>query len=275
VNTQHTSLWRALLAALTFHVNWLEARTGYLPAAWDVLWSLSVEEVFYVFFPLLCKSLRKEVLLIALLCGFVLLGPFARTILTHNDLWQDYGYFACMDGIAIGCLAAIVAGKISAGKVNPGIRTRLMLNGLKVAGIILLLLIDVFRNIAARMGFFKVGLDVTVLELGAALLVLAYGLEQQLGTNIAAGRLAKGGLFLTAPLRWFGRNSYEVYLTHMLVVWLMVWVFFHFHQSVNAAPLWFLVTTALTGVLGYLLARLYSEPVNRALRARLLPATNR
>jgi peptidoglycan/LPS O-acetylase OafA/YrhL len=33
INTQHTSLGRALLAALTFHVNWLEAHTGYLPAA--------------------------------------------------------------------------------------------------------------------------------------------------------------------------------------------------------------------------------------------------
>lgn len=54
VNTQHTSLLRASIAALTFHVNWLEAKTGYLPASWDVLWSLSVEEVFYIVFPLLC-----------------------------------------------------------------------------------------------------------------------------------------------------------------------------------------------------------------------------
>src|SRR5262249_14902274 len=37
INTQHTSLARALFAGLTFHVNWLEARTGYLPGAWDVL----------------------------------------------------------------------------------------------------------------------------------------------------------------------------------------------------------------------------------------------
>ena len=29
-------------------------RTGYLPAAWNVLWSLSVEEAFYLAFPLLC-----------------------------------------------------------------------------------------------------------------------------------------------------------------------------------------------------------------------------
>jgi peptidoglycan/LPS O-acetylase OafA/YrhL len=279
VSAQHTSLWRALLAALTFHVNWLEARTGYLPAAWDVLWSLSVEEVFYVFFPLLCKWLRKEILLIALLCGFVILGPFARTVLTHNDLWQDYGYGACMDGIAIGCLAAIVAGKISAnriraGKISIARWTRVALRSLKVIGILLLLLIDVFRKTAGQLKFYKVGLDVTVLEIGAALLVLAYGLEQQLGMN-APGRLAKASLIFTAPLRWFGRNSYEVYLTHMLVVWPMVWAFFHFHQTINAAPLWFIATAALTGVLGYLLARLYSEPLNRALRTKLLPATKR
>ena len=40
---------RALLSALTFHLNWLEAKTGYLPANWDVMWSLSVEEMFYIF----------------------------------------------------------------------------------------------------------------------------------------------------------------------------------------------------------------------------------
>jgi peptidoglycan/LPS O-acetylase OafA/YrhL len=38
-------LGRALAAALTFHVNLLEARRGYLPASWDILWSLSVEEM--------------------------------------------------------------------------------------------------------------------------------------------------------------------------------------------------------------------------------------
>ena len=42
-------LGRALLAALTFHVNVLEANRGYLPGSWDVLWSLSVEEMFIFF----------------------------------------------------------------------------------------------------------------------------------------------------------------------------------------------------------------------------------
>jgi peptidoglycan/LPS O-acetylase OafA/YrhL len=76
----------------------------------------------------------------------------------------------------------------------------------------------------------------------------------------------------TGFLRWFGRNSYEVYLTHMLVVWPMVGLFFHFHESLNMAVLWFLATTALTGVAGYVLARGYSDPLNRRLRGGLWQA---
>lgn len=45
IDPPRTSLARALFAALTFHLNWLEIQVGYLPANWDVLWSLSVEEV--------------------------------------------------------------------------------------------------------------------------------------------------------------------------------------------------------------------------------------
>jgi peptidoglycan/LPS O-acetylase OafA/YrhL len=294
INTQHTSLWRALLAALTFHVNWLEARTGYLPASWDVLWSLSVEEVFYVFFPLLCTLLRKQALLIGVLSCFLIVGPFAR-VQTHNELWADYGYLSCMDGIALGCLAAIVAAKIMlGGKANLALR---------ISGASLCLLITVFRGTAARLALYKAGLDVTTLEIGTALLVIA--LQQTFEANVseangsegnvsrdrshlqlsatpskfaaagkaAAGRAAAGKAFSsTAFLRWFGRNSYEVYLTHMFVIWPMAMLFLHFHQSLNTAPLWFLAITALAGVLGYAVARFYSEPLNHRLRVRFLPA---
>lgn len=111
INSQRTSLWRALLAAFTFHVNWLEARHGYLPAAWDVLWSLSVEEVFYLVFPWLCVFTRKQIVLVSVLIAFIAAGPFAR-VLTTNNLWADYGYLSCMDGIALGCLAAILSSKV-------------------------------------------------------------------------------------------------------------------------------------------------------------------
>ncbi|MGC2419604.1 MAG: acyltransferase, partial [Candidatus Acidiferrales bacterium] len=92
------SLGRALFAALTFHVNVLEARHGYLPGNWDVLWSLSVEEVFYLFFPLACVLLRRTKWLVAFLLAFVALGPFARTVWSHgNPVWQEYSYLGGMD----------------------------------------------------------------------------------------------------------------------------------------------------------------------------------
>lgn len=30
-----------IFSVLTWHLNWLEAKVGYLPGAWDVLWSLA------------------------------------------------------------------------------------------------------------------------------------------------------------------------------------------------------------------------------------------
>ena len=268
VNTQHTSLIRASIAALGFHVNWLEAKTGYLPASWDVLWSLSVEEVFYLLFPLLCTFLRKQALLIGMLVCFVLIGPFAR-VHTQNELWSDYGYLSCMDGIAFGCLAAMVAAKNRLNdKANLAFR---------ISGTLLCLLITVFRGIAARLAFYKAGLDVTVLEIGSVLLLIA--LQQKAesqpisdkGETVFSLKSVSEALYhSTAFLRWFGRNSYEVYLTHMFAVWPMVGLFFYFHKSIHLAPLWFLATLALAGGLGYLVARFYSEPLNHRLRTKLI-----
>jgi peptidoglycan/LPS O-acetylase OafA/YrhL len=98
----------ALVAALTFHVNLLEATRGYLPGSWDILWSLSVEEMFYLFFPLACRALGRGKWLIALLLAFVVLGPFGRSVLTHgNPVWREYSYLGGMDAIAMGCLTAL------------------------------------------------------------------------------------------------------------------------------------------------------------------------
>jgi peptidoglycan/LPS O-acetylase OafA/YrhL len=266
VNTQHTSLWRALLAALTFHINWLEARTGYLPANWDVLWSLSVEEVFYIFFPLLCILVRKQALLIALLCCLIVVGPYAR-VHTQNELWSDYGYLSCMDGIAFGCLAAMLCAKIKF-----TVKANLALG---LCGCFLCIFIALLRGPAAHLGLYKIGLDVTTLQIGTALLLIALQqrferqtTRQDPGPNATRGVLSKTMWNFTAPLRWYGQTSYEVYLTHMLVVWPTVILFLRFHQSINMAPLWFLAATGLAGLLGYAVARFYSEPLNRRIRTR-------
>jgi peptidoglycan/LPS O-acetylase OafA/YrhL len=90
-------LGRALAAVLTFHVNVLEARRGFLPGSWDTFWSLSVEEMFYLFLPLTCRVLSRGNLLIALLAGFVVMSPLARAWSAHgNEVWREYSWEAWM-----------------------------------------------------------------------------------------------------------------------------------------------------------------------------------
>src|ERR1700693_6410474 len=90
VSEKTGGIGRALQAALTLHVNVLQAHRGWLPANWGVLWSLSVEEMFYLFFPLLARFLGRTRAFSAVLLGFVALGPFARTIFAHgNEIWEE------------------------------------------------------------------------------------------------------------------------------------------------------------------------------------------
>jgi peptidoglycan/LPS O-acetylase OafA/YrhL len=56
------------------------------------------------------------------------------------------------------------------------------------------------------------------------------------------------------------------------VVWPGVILFLRLHQNINTAPLWFFAATALAGLLGYVVARFYSEPMNHRLRIKFLPA---
>jgi peptidoglycan/LPS O-acetylase OafA/YrhL len=97
-------------------------------------------------------------------------------------------------------------------------------------------------------------LDVTVLALGTCLLLMALV------------RRPRPGHWPTAPLRWFGRNSYEVYLTHMFVVTWGIELFVARGLNVRWAPLAYLAMLTLAGLLGAAVARWYSEPLNRRLR---------
>ena len=110
------SLPRALLAALTFHLNWLEAARGYLPANWDVLWSLSVEEMFYLLFPSVCVAWMRQRwggwAFVATLLAFVAMAPFAKTVWTTNPIWQEKSYLGGMGSIALGCLSALLTAKL-------------------------------------------------------------------------------------------------------------------------------------------------------------------
>lgn len=239
-------LGEALWAALTFHVNLLESRRGYLPGSWDILWSLSIEEFFYFFFPLLCALFGRGKLLIPILCGFVALGPFGRTVFA-TGLWKDYSYLGGMEGIALGCLTAIL---ISNRRFSRG-----TLRGFAAAGIAIVFFMLAFSHLGFHW-MFGSGLDMTILELGVCAII------------IPAAQTGWRSPRLLAPLRLAGQRSYEIYLTHMFVVFAFFDFFVSRGKPLTAVPLLFVITIVVAGLLGEGVARLYSDPMNRWLRSR-------
>jgi peptidoglycan/LPS O-acetylase OafA/YrhL len=247
IKPERATLPRALFAALTFHINWLESKVSYLPGAWDILWSLSVEEAFYLLYPLLCRFVTRKWMLPAIVAGLMVMGPIFRTILAPNEIASDYAYLANLDGIALGCVAAVLTRSVR-------ISSRTLIT-VRAAGWALIVIVIVIRWLPFHLGLSSSGLDVTLLESGTALVLIAAG-----------QRPSEGGRPITAPFRWFGRNSYEVYLTHMFAVTIGFQLFTATHASINAAPLWFAGILGVSGLLGHVVSRGYSEPLNRALR---------
>jgi peptidoglycan/LPS O-acetylase OafA/YrhL len=249
IKPERATLGAALWSALTLHLNWLEGHHGYLPGAWDILWSLSVEETFYVLFPITCLLLRRESLLLLPLSCLLILGPVNRTLFAQQDPWGQYAYLSCMDGIAFGCLTALACVRL---KLSARMLRISLILGAATACTVL-----VICNEDSHVGLARYGLNVTLLEVGVALMLLA------LGSGVGNRALARG----TAWLRLIGRSSYEIYLFHMLVVLTLIGVFKQLHAPVSLIPVVYSAMLLLSLLLGYLIYRLYSEPLNRWLRA--------
>lgn len=249
VSAKTGGLGRALLAALTFHVNVLEAHRGYLPGNWDILWSLSVEEMFYLFFPVVCRLFGRSKLLLVILFSFVALGPFGRTLFAHgNEIWEEYSYLGGMEGIALGCLTAIIVSRIRF--------SRRQLWILSTLGCAIVILSLIFSWQAYRGWLGRTGLNMTILAVGTSMFIAATAQTQW---------RSPGPL---RPLLRLGQYSYEIYLTHMFVVFACFDLFFKAGQAMRLVPVLFIVTILASGGLGALVASSYSEPMNRFLRGR-------
>jgi len=249
VSEKTGGLGRAVIAALTFHVNVLEAQRGYLPGNWDILWSLSIEEIFYFFFPPICRLFGRGKLLIILLLTLTVLGPFGRTVFNHgNDIWREYSYLGGMDAIALGCLTAIALSRTHL--------SRPVLWALNGIGMALLIFSLGFSNQADAWGLVDSGLDMTIVAIGSCMIIAAAAQTRWTSPRVVL------------PLLKLGQRSYEVYLTHMFVVFAFFNLFVSMGKSLRAVPMLFISVILVSSLLGVLVARFYSEPMNRLLRKR-------
>jgi peptidoglycan/LPS O-acetylase OafA/YrhL len=240
-------LGHALFAALTFHINLLEARRGYLPPSWDILWSLSVEEVFYLGFPIFCALFRRTRFLVIPLLLLILVGPFARSrAFNHNPVWREYSYLGGMDAIALGCLTALLFAK----RQLP----RRVLLSLAVGGGALVSFSLGFSIRANSWGLGRNGLNMTILAFGTCTLI------------VAAAQTRWRAPTILKPFTMLGKRSYEIYLTHAFVVLGLIHLFLRANKPMSAVPLLFFVSILLSALLGAGVAHAFTEPMNRSLR---------
>ena len=254
INSEQTTLGRAIFSALTFHVNWLEIQVGYLPANWDVLWSISIEETFYLFFPIICLFLKKEWQFAIVLVLFLVVSPWARTHLFEGNELADKNHLAFIDSIALGCMTAIIATKLTFSK---------WLNWtFLIIGWSLVTLIFVFKGFVYKSGIVGFGLNITILSTGVSLILLWMHEKQRLGQE--------KNRWIYNWLKRMGTYSYEIYLTHMFVVILCASLFRKFELSEK----WLIPFLLLSIIISYLLGKLifihFSEPVNQWLRKKMI-----
>lgn len=253
INKPGQSLSGAIAAALGLYLNWYEGLHGYLPGGWDVIWSLSVEEVFYLAFPLVCLLLGRARLLVPALLLLALSLPVTHAALSAggNEIWLEKAYLPGMSAIAVGVLAAPLATRVRI--ANPRVLRLTSLLGWVGVCAVLFAGTHVVNRVHDGYGLF--------LALAAAGIVISAHWRGSMRSSVRPRR----GL---EWLRSWGRLSYEIYLSHMFCVFAGLTLF---NWSGPGGPwrfLWYPPMLLACWLLGAALAHGFTLPIERRLRER-------
>ena len=243
------------------------------PLGYPPLWSLQIEEQYYMLFPIAVallsrKNLQRMLIAALILCPILRLITFA---------WQPGNYhiqyvlLPChCEGLALGGLIALRVRcgpwEISGRKL--GLWASVLL-GASMVGTLLSSIGDL--RPAIEYTFVRTA-GLTLSSWGcAALTLLIVRLRERPITAVLR----------VAPIRYLGKISYGIYMWHMMALWLVEkmekrhWM--HFHTD---DPLWFPALALLTVVLAMLSWHLFEKPImdlkerasNHFRRAAVAPA---
>jgi len=244
-DTASTSV--AVLSVLTFWHNVLMAKVGYFNYSMNILWSLSVEEVFYLTFPMFFLLLRRRRYIFPLLLVPIVTAPFYRNLHADNEIVALYGYLSCFDAIALGCCVAL----LPAWRIQRGWSIALQ----SVAGLALA------ATYLSGPIMLHVVWGVSVVAFCTAVLLYCFR------NGEAADREASS--FVPRTVRWFGQRSYELYLFHIVVLGILREYVTRDNVGLYAKPLWFVFYLCAASLVAHIVFRYFSEPLNQALRRGL------
>jgi peptidoglycan/LPS O-acetylase OafA/YrhL len=205
----YISFLQAFVPPLITHLK-IVPHPDWVVMGFGVLWSLSVEEYFYILWaPLVTFTRARRAPLLAILALILLLTPWARYFYPDPKGGQEL-FLAQMDSLAAGCLVAILWQDYGhAWRIGLQLYAR-WLYGCVAALIALAIWIDFATGITKRSEFDQRifnATDYTVLWLAWSLLLLVTLAVS--GTSGIVPRLLRQPL-----LRWLGRISYCLYVVH-------------------------------------------------------------
>lgn len=247
------------LAALFYVANWHTVAAGQsyfdrfaAPGPFDHLWSLSVEEQFYLCWPLLlagivaiCRGSHK---MAAAITAALAVTSFALLALLSSPGFDNTRAYEGTDTRAGGLLlgAALALVWRPSGSAQPAsLRRRTLADVAGVAGIVGIIAL-VMTTDEHTMSLYQWGL----LVLSLSTLALLYAVCTR-GTVLA-------GFFGLTPLRWLGERSYGIYLWHLPVM-----VFTPAQFLSGASWLRNAVMVAVTVALSALSWSLIEDPIRR------------
>ncbi len=227
-----------LVAYLLLAGNWMTAFYGAPPSFMSILWSVSVEEQFYLTWPLALRKLTKQQITVAALM-LLIVASLTRWYLAHHDP-QDYTIWpntlARLDPIALGILLSVVIRFIPKLKLSH----RGVLLGM---GLLLWLVSGHYYSTSVAFSMW----GYPAIALGAASLFLCV-----LGSSLS-----------NPVLVYMGKISYGLYVYHLLAL--------HVSADIYAgrthSPIWFgihcLTALCMTVVLAHISYRFWEAPFLR------------